>query len=127
MIKLFQAIVFGDSAIPDWVRDARRKDNGGRIDVRLSYLLGVGCRASGQKRKQDQLPVDRLWTGLHQIRTAAVHFVASDMPLKPAELEKRGLGQCPLAIGGVVRFVQPGSESFQAVASANWSGAKDFF
>jgi phosphate transport system substrate-binding protein len=43
--------------------------------------------------------------GLHQIRVAAVDFGASDMPLKPAELEKSGLGQFPLVIGGVVPVV----------------------
>ncbi len=43
--------------------------------------------------------------GLHQIRAAAVDFGASDMPLKPAELEKSGLGQFPLVIGGIVPVV----------------------
>lgn len=43
--------------------------------------------------------------GLRQIQTAAVDFGASDMPLKPTELEKSGLGQFPLVIGGVVPVV----------------------
>ena len=43
--------------------------------------------------------------GLRQIQNASVDFGASDMPLKPAELEKTGLGQFPLVIGGVVPVV----------------------
>jgi phosphate transport system substrate-binding protein len=40
--------------------------------------------------------------GLAQIKSGAVDFGASDMPLKPAELDELGLGQFPLVIGGVV-------------------------
>ena len=43
--------------------------------------------------------------GISQIKAAAVDFGASDMPLRPEELEKRGLGQFPLVIGGVVPVV----------------------
>jgi phosphate transport system substrate-binding protein len=42
-------------------------------------------------------------TGL--IKRAAVDFGASDMPLKPAELERLGIAQFPLVIGGVVPVV----------------------
>lgn len=34
--------------------------------------------------------------GISQIKAATVDFGASDMPLRPEELEKRGLGQFPL-------------------------------
>ena len=43
--------------------------------------------------------------GISQIQSAAVDFGASDMPLSPDELAKRGLGQFPLVIGGVVPVV----------------------
>jgi phosphate transport system substrate-binding protein len=43
--------------------------------------------------------------GISQIKGASVDFGASDMPLRPEELEKRGLGQFPLVIGGVVPIV----------------------
>lgn len=43
--------------------------------------------------------------GISQIKSATVDFGASDMPLRPEELEKRGLGQFPLVIGGVVPIV----------------------
>ena len=42
-------------------------------------------------------------TGL--IKKSAVDFGASDMPLKPAELEQLGIVQFPLVIGGVVPVV----------------------
>jgi len=40
--------------------------------------------------------------GLKQIRAKTVDFGASDMPLKPEELQKDGLMQFPTVIGGVV-------------------------
>jgi phosphate transport system substrate-binding protein len=43
--------------------------------------------------------------GINQIKAATVDFGASDMPLRPEELEKSGLGQFPLVIGGVVPIV----------------------
>ncbi|MGZ5938862.1 MAG: phosphate ABC transporter substrate-binding protein PstS [Rhizomicrobium sp.] len=43
--------------------------------------------------------------GINQIKAATVDFGASDMPLRPEELEKRGLGQFPLVVGGVVPIV----------------------
>ena len=39
--------------------------------------------------------------GLAQIKAATVDFGASDAPMKPAELQKLGLGQFPLVIGGI--------------------------
>jgi phosphate transport system substrate-binding protein len=43
--------------------------------------------------------------GIIQIKAKAVDFGASDMPLKPEELEKDGLMQFPTVIGGVVPVV----------------------
>lgn len=43
--------------------------------------------------------------GIAQIKAATVTFGASDMPMKPADLEAAGLGQFPVVIGGVVPVV----------------------
>jgi phosphate transport system substrate-binding protein len=43
--------------------------------------------------------------GIGLIKSAAVDFGASDMPLKPEELDKLGIAQFPLVIGGVVPVV----------------------
>lgn len=40
--------------------------------------------------------------GIKQIQSKTVDFGASDMPMKPEELEKNGLTQFPTVIGGVV-------------------------
>ncbi|MEO8558300.1 MAG: phosphate ABC transporter substrate-binding protein PstS [Rhodospirillales bacterium] len=40
--------------------------------------------------------------GIKQITAKTVDFGASDMPLKPADLEKNGLAQFPTVMGGVV-------------------------
>jgi phosphate transport system substrate-binding protein len=55
--------------------------------------------------------------GLAQIKQATVDFGASDMPMKPEDLAKLGMGQFPLVIGGVVPVVnvdgiQPGQIRF---------------
>ena len=55
--------------------------------------------------------------GIAQIKAATVDFGASDMPMKPADLQKLGLGQFPLVIGGIVPVVnidgvQPGQVRF---------------
>ena len=43
--------------------------------------------------------------GIKQIEANTVTFGASDMPMKPADLEKNGLSQFPTIIGGVVPVV----------------------
>ena len=43
--------------------------------------------------------------GIKQIQAKTVDFGASDMPLKPEELEKDGLVQFPTVMGGVVPVV----------------------
>src|SRR5262249_33280836 len=43
--------------------------------------------------------------GIKQIKAKTVTFGASDMPLKPDELEKSGLIQFPMIMGGVVPVV----------------------
>ena len=55
--------------------------------------------------------------GIAQIKAATVDFGASDMPMKPEDLDKLGMGQFPLVIGGVVPVVniegvQPGQIRF---------------
>jgi hypothetical protein len=45
--------------------------------------------------------------GLQQVKAGTVDFGASDMPLRPDDLAKTGLGQFPLVIGGVVPVVIP--------------------
>jgi len=51
--------------------------------------------------------------GLAQIRAATIDFGASDAPMKPEDLQRLGMGQFPLVIGGIVPVVnidgvQPG-------------------
>src|SRR5471032_2201059 len=43
--------------------------------------------------------------GIKQIEAKTVDFGASDMPLKPEDLEKNGLQQFPMVMGGVVPVV----------------------
>src|ERR1700760_1275564 len=43
--------------------------------------------------------------GIKQITARTVTFGASDMPLKPEELEKAGLIQFPMVMGGIVPVV----------------------
>ncbi|HEX2529901.1 MAG TPA: phosphate ABC transporter substrate-binding protein PstS, partial [Burkholderiaceae bacterium] len=43
--------------------------------------------------------------GIKQIKAKTVDFGASDMPLPPADLEKNGLVQFPIIMGGVVPIV----------------------
>src|ERR1700758_3942423 len=43
--------------------------------------------------------------GIKQINASTVDFGASDMPLKPEDLEKGGLTQWPMIMGGVVLAV----------------------
>jgi phosphate transport system substrate-binding protein len=43
--------------------------------------------------------------GIKQITAQTVDFGASDMPLKPADLEKDGLTQFPMVMGGVVPVI----------------------
>jgi phosphate transport system substrate-binding protein len=55
--------------------------------------------------------------GIAQIKAATVDFGASDMPMKPDDLQKLGMGQFPLVIGGIVPVVnidgvQPGQMRF---------------
>ena len=43
--------------------------------------------------------------GLAQIKAGTVDFGASDAPMKPEDLQKLGMGQFPLVIGGIVPVV----------------------
>ena len=40
--------------------------------------------------------------GIAQLKSASVDFGATDAPLRPDDLQKSGLGQFPLVIGGIV-------------------------
>src|SRR5437773_7537285 len=54
--------------------------------------------------------------GIAQIKAKTVDFGASDMPLKPAELENAGLMQFPPVIGGEVMAINlPGIQAGQVV------------
>jgi phosphate transport system substrate-binding protein len=62
--------------------------------------------------------------GIAQIKSATVDFGASDMPMKPDELQKLGLGQFPLVIGGVVPVfnlegIRPGELRFSGPVLAD--------
>ena len=62
--------------------------------------------------------------GLAQIKAGTVDFGASDMPMKPADLQKLGMGQFPLVIGGIVPVVnidgvQPGQMRFSGPVLAD--------
>ena len=62
--------------------------------------------------------------GIRQIKAKTVDFGASDMPLKPEELEKEGLMQFPAIIGGVVPVfnlegVEPGQLKLTSDVIAN--------
>ena len=62
--------------------------------------------------------------GIAQIKAATVDFGASDMPMKPADLQKLGLGQFPLVIGGIVPVVnidgiKPGQMRFTGAVLAD--------
>ncbi len=62
--------------------------------------------------------------GIKQIKSKTVDFGASDMPLKPEELDKEGLLQFPAVIGGVVPVVniegvQPGQLKLTSDVVAN--------
>jgi len=62
--------------------------------------------------------------GIAQIKSGTVDFGASDMPMKPEELAKLGLGQFPLVIGGVVPVVnidgiKPGELRFTGAVLAD--------
>jgi phosphate transport system substrate-binding protein len=55
--------------------------------------------------------------GVAQVKSAAVDFGATDAPLRPDDLQKSGLGQFPLVIGGIVPVlnvegVKPGELRF---------------
>jgi len=62
--------------------------------------------------------------GIKQIQTKTVDFGASDMPLKPEELDKSGLVQFPAIIGGIVPVVNlegvaPGTLRFTGAVLAD--------
>lgn len=101
--------------------------------VRLATVLAVGLLAANASRAEDitgagatfPYPIYAKWAdayrtktgvgmnyqsigsggGIKQIQSKTVDFGASDMPLKPDELDKSGLVQFPAIIGGIVPVV----------------------
>ena len=62
--------------------------------------------------------------GIKQIKAKTVTFGASDMPLKPEELDEAGLVQFPMIMGGVVpvvnlKGIQPGAVKLNGTVLAN--------
>src|SRR5665811_2324068 len=54
--------------------------------------------------------------GIKQIKAKTVTFGATDAPLTPEELEKAGLAQWPMVMGGIVMVVNiPGVKSGELV------------
>ena len=107
------------------VRPRRPRTVGGndrsRFDIRLSDPCKMG---SGLPGSTMILQVVGSGMGIPQIKGATVEFGATDMPLKPEELEKLGLGQFPIVIGGVVPVVnidgvRPGEIRFSGELLAN--------
>ncbi len=105
MIKLCQAIVLA-SALALVGAAARAAETTGAGSTFVFPILeewaGAYQTMTGNKISYQSIGSG---AGLNQIRAATVDFGASDMPLKPDELEKSGLGQFPLVIGGVVPVV----------------------
>ena len=62
--------------------------------------------------------------GISQIKARKVDFAATDMPIAPNEVQKLGLAQFPLVIGGVVPVVnlegiKPGELKFTGALLAD--------
>jgi phosphate transport system substrate-binding protein len=105
MIKLIRAIVLASalSLIGATTRAAETTGAGSTFVFPILEKWAAEYQAkSGNKVSYQSIGSG---AGLHQIRTAAVDFGASDMPLTSVELKKSGLGQFPLVIGGVVPVV----------------------
>jgi hypothetical protein len=91
--------------------------HGRRFDVRVSDLskwsADYGAKAGANVKYQSIGSRG----GIAQIKSSAVDFGATDAPLKPDDLQKSGLGQFPLVIGGIVPVlnvegVKPGELKF---------------
>jgi phosphate transport system substrate-binding protein len=67
-------------------------------------MAGTGLDDPPTRQALDYEPIGSL-AGTMRVRTAAVDFGASDVPLKSDELRKLGLVQFPIVIGGVVTVV----------------------
>jgi phosphate transport system substrate-binding protein len=79
-------------------------------------MAGTGLDDPPTRQALDYEPIGSLG-GTMRVKTAAVDFGASDVPLKSDELRKLGLAQFPIVIGGVVAVVningvEPGKIKF---------------
>jgi phosphate transport system substrate-binding protein len=74
-----------------------------------SFVYPLMTKWTAEYRKSTQTAVNYQSIGsgggIAQIKAGTVDFGASDAPLKPEELQKFGLGQFPIVIGGVVPVV----------------------
>ena len=82
------------------IRSSRRNHRGG-LDLRLSDLVEMVGRLQHQTGIQVNYQSIGSGGGIVQIRAGTVDFGASDAPMQPAELQKLGMGQFPLVIGGI--------------------------
>jgi phosphate transport system substrate-binding protein len=90
-----------------WTLPAQAVDiTGAGRDLSLPHLRQVGRRVQEESPARHELPVHRSGGGIKQITAKTVDFGASDMPMKPEDLEKNGLGAVPGVMGGVVPVVK---------------------
>src|SRR5262245_8980358 len=91
---------FAYPVISQWARGYQRwVAGGGEFQTR-----GCGLDDPPAGPVLDYEPVGSL-AGTMRVKDRAVDFGASDVPLKPEELARLGLGQFPLVMGGVVAVV----------------------
>src|SRR6267378_4120889 len=71
----------------------------------LRALVGAAALAAAVATPAFAVDITGAGAGIKQIGAKTVDFGASDMPLKPEELDKAGLLQFPTVIGGDVPIV----------------------
>jgi phosphate transport system substrate-binding protein len=91
---------FAYPVISKWAKAYQRWQAGGGDFP----IAGSGLDDPPTRLALDYEPVGSL-AGIMRAKEAAVDFGATDMPLKPEQLELLGLGQFPIVIGGVVPVV----------------------
>ena len=91
---------FAYPIVSRWAKAYERWVSGGGGIV----MAGSGLDDPPTKQALDYEPIGSL-AGMMRVRTAAVDFGASDVPMKSDELRKLGLAQFPIVIGGIVAVV----------------------
>ena len=89
---------FAFPLVSAWAHDFQR------FQARGTYAPGGGLDSAPPGAALEYEPVGSL-AGMLRLRANAVDFAASDVPLSSGELQKLGLRQFPIAIGGVVLVV----------------------